>query len=246
MATVYSMQSASGIIAALPSLQNPMDWLNTSIGESLFRQECDCAREALETVFGDQIVQIGTWGPPHELLAPARTQFSAVLGLARHDAVDAFSAPTRLAVLTDSVDAVMLPHTLEFVGDPHGVLREVHRILRPDGKLIVLGFNPASWWGLRHRVTRGFPPGAHQHVSRTRLTDLLRLLNMSVDSIRSCYARPPENRLMTVMKSSGWFASAYLLVATKDTVPLTIIRPSLHRRPRLVGSFANPTTRNVA
>jgi ubiquinone/menaquinone biosynthesis C-methylase UbiE len=35
-------------------------------------------------------------------------------------------------VRTDCVDAVVLTHTLEINDDTHTVLREVHRIQRPD------------------------------------------------------------------------------------------------------------------
>jgi ubiquinone/menaquinone biosynthesis C-methylase UbiE len=40
----------------------------------------------------------------------------------------------------------VLPHTLEFTRDPHHRLREAHRVLRAEGRLLVLGLNPASLW----------------------------------------------------------------------------------------------------
>jgi SAM-dependent methyltransferase len=219
-------------------------WLETPAGKALLEQERKVTGRVLERVFGDQILQIGSWGPVGELLESARTQYSAVLG--SPDDTDAHVAiePTRLAVLTDSVDAVLLPHTLDLSKDPHGVLREVHRILRPDGKLIVLGINPHSWWGMRNRFTPGgFPPAIRRHISRRRLADWLRLLNLSIDKIYPCFASSAGSPF--VRRHFGWFASTYMLVATKETIPMTIIRPRLQRRQRLVGSFANPTTRNV-
>jgi len=224
-----------------------MDWLDTAAGKRLIEQERELAGLVLERVFGDQIVQIGSWGPPGVLLEASRTQYSVMVGEDDLPGVKAQVLPQRLAIRTDCVDAVVLPHTLELNPDPHAVLREVHRVLRPDGKLIVLGFNPLSVWGGRHRLSpKGFPPGVQRQISRRRLSDWLRLLNLSIDSSRVCYASAPSGRFSRLARRLQWFASAYLLVATKETVPMTIIRPRLRVRARLVESFANPTTRNVA
>ncbi|MDP6436347.1 MAG: class I SAM-dependent methyltransferase [Gammaproteobacteria bacterium] len=219
-----------------------LEWLQTATGQTLLQQERSVAAAVLERVFGDQIIQIGQWGPPGWLLEAARTQFAAIIG-ADQD-VGAYMLPERLAIASDSVDAVFLPHTLELNPDPHAVLREVHRVLRPDGKLIVLGFNPLSWWGIRNRISpQGYPPGVLSQISRRRLSDWLQLLNLGVDTAVACYATAATGNPGKLLRSTEWFASAYLLVATKETIPLTIIRPQARRRPSLVNSLVNPTTR---
>jgi SAM-dependent methyltransferase len=109
--------------------------------------------------------------------------------------VDLVSAPDALAVASDSVDAVFLPHTLETTADPHGLLREVDRVLRPDGHIVVVGFNPWGWWGARHVVAReGFPPGAQRMISEGRLHDWLRLLDFKVHHSAFYYFVPPVLR----------------------------------------------------
>jgi SAM-dependent methyltransferase len=224
-----------------------IQWLETSAGQSLLLQEQQLAGRVLERVFGDQIVQIGNWGPPDIFLGQARTQFSVLLGDELLPGVGAMAAPQRLPVLTDSIDAVLLPHTLDISPDPHAVLREVHRVLRPDGKLIVLAFNPASWCGFRHTFApSGFPPGVKRQIPARRLTDWLRLLNLDIESINGCYASTPASQAGKLLRRWHWFASAYVLVATKQTIPMTIIRPRVRRQTRLVGGLVNPSTRNVA
>ncbi len=43
---------------------------------------------------------------------------------------------------SQSVDLIVMPHTLEFTADPHGLLREVERVLIPEGRLVIIcGFN---------------------------------------------------------------------------------------------------------
>jgi hypothetical protein len=101
-----------------------------------------------------------------------------------------------------SLDLVVLPHTLELSRDPHHTLREVERVLRPEGRLVITGFNPASLWGLRQRaghlwrgvgLGRGQPlylPRAGEFIGYWRLRDWLRLLGLEVDHARFGCWRP--------------------------------------------------------
>jgi SAM-dependent methyltransferase len=222
-------------------------WLETESGQTLLKQERVQIARALERIFGDQILQIGTWGPAGYFLELSRTQSAILVDSGSESGIDAAMAPNRLGILTDSVDAVFLPHTLERHPDPHGVLREVHRILRPDGRLVILGFNPASWWGLRHRLSpNGYPRGLHRQISKRRLSDWLKLLNLTIEVVYTCYASDSKSRPMQLARRLQLFASSYILVAAKKTIPVTIIRPRIRRRARLVESIVNPSTRNVA
>lgn len=220
-------------------------WLDSKAGKALLKQECALADAVLERVFGDQIIQLGNWGPAGNLLAAARTQ--AALVFSADGSGDACSLPERLAVRSDSVDAVLLPHTLELTADPHGVLREVHRVLRPDGKLIVLGFNPFSWWGVRHQLSlNGYPEGIFRHISKQRICDWLGLLNLRIDLVQPCYVTPASNSVLRLFQRSRCFANAYLVMASKETIPVTVVRPRLGRRAALVQGLVNPSTRNAA
>jgi SAM-dependent methyltransferase len=167
-------------------------WLNTLTGRNLLREEVRQVRRALDSIFGDQLVQVGGWGDAALFRRLARTRRAAVFTGGAMPGSDAVSAPDALAIAADSIDAVLLPHTLELADDPHAVLREVERILRPDGNLVVLGFNPWGWWGLRHTVSRQeFPPGAQRMISDGRLCDWLRLLEFKVHHSAFYYFVPP-------------------------------------------------------
>ena len=122
-------------------------WLRSPLGERLYALERKLAAEALAQVFGWQLLQIGLWGDDDALITEARTQRKSVLGWhgARNPQDAAPTAMIRsrtdsLAVASDSIDAVLLPHTLEYEPDPHEILREVERILSGEGHLIVFGF----------------------------------------------------------------------------------------------------------
>jgi len=138
-------------------------------------------RLALESIFGDQFLQIGVWGG-NEFQRFARTKRTAVTGSATEDSPDLVTAANCLGIASDSIDVVLLPHILETHDDPHGILRELDRVLRSDGHVVILGFNPVSLWGLRHLLSRRrFPPGCSRLISEHRLRDWLRLLNFSIN-----------------------------------------------------------------
>lgn len=102
-----------------------------------------------------------------------------------------------------SIDLVVLPHALELARDPHHTLREVERVLVPEGRIVIAGFNPASLWGLRQRagrVRRGigfgrdeslYLPSSGEFIGYWRLRDWLRLLGFEVESGRFGCWRPP-------------------------------------------------------
>lgn len=170
-------------------------WLNTLTGRNLLREEVRQVRRALDGVFGEQWLQIGAWGEPGLFRRLARTRRSAVVTAQPMAGADMVCAAEALAIAPDAIDAVFLPHTLELTPDPHALLREVDRILRPDGCLIVLGFNPWGWWGLRHVFSRqGFPPDTQRLVSDGRLHDWLRLLDFRVHHCTYYYFVPPALR----------------------------------------------------
>lgn len=54
---------------------------------------------------------------------------------------------------SECFDLVVLPHTLETAEDPRALLSEVCRVLIPNGRLLITGFNPISLWGLRNKFS---------------------------------------------------------------------------------------------
>ena len=102
-------------------------WLGTPLGASLLQQEARVVEEAFDGMFGEQCLQLGYWGDPKTFVRLARTQRCAVISeFPRIDGVSAIGQLHRLPVQDDSIDVVILPHTLDYSDRPHAVLREVH------------------------------------------------------------------------------------------------------------------------
>ncbi len=204
---------------------------------------------ALEDVFGFQLLQIGAWGENGRFFEAARTQRQWVIASTPEAQADLCCKTSELAIASDSIDAVLLPHTLEFESDPHAVLREVERVLVSEGQLLILGFSPTSAWALRHRLSEeGFPPGLARLISERRLRDWLALLGFEVAVARRYLFRLPISPRRpiaadAVSDSRGLFpANAYLLKARKRVYSLTPVRPKRRERLAIVGGL-EPTTR---
>ncbi|MCE2873976.1 MAG: class I SAM-dependent methyltransferase [Xanthomonadales bacterium] len=98
-------------------------------GRSLRQGEAALVSESLEDCFGWEMLQIGAWGAGRSLLTGARTRSQALIDTAPAPGVDVVSRLSALPIASDSIDCVLLPHTLEFEADPYGLLREVDRVL---------------------------------------------------------------------------------------------------------------------
>jgi SAM-dependent methyltransferase len=136
---------------------------------------------------------------------------------------------------SQSLDLVVLPHTLELARDPHVTLREVERVLVPEGRVVIIGFNSTSLWGMRQQTAHArqrlgmdasmLLPGGSELIAYRRLRDWLRLLSFEVETGRfGCY-RPPvkSDKWLTRfgwMENAGdrwWpvFGAVYALTAVK-------------------------------
>ncbi len=221
-------------------------WLASPFGRFLLRSEQIALEAGLEDVFGNQIVQVGHWGPPNAFLPLARLPRRGLIADPGYPG-NCVSHAASLAIMSQSVDAVLLPHTLEFEPEPHEVLREVERVLTGEGHVLILGFEPAGLWAARHRLTRGgFPPGLRRLLSPWRLRDWLRLLGFDVLQTRRFLQTPPLQSLAAgpiarALESlgerlEGRFGSVYLVKAKKRVYTLTPIRPRRGRNRVLAGA----------
>jgi SAM-dependent methyltransferase len=165
---------------------------------------------------------------------------------------------TQLPIAAQSVDLVVLPHVLEFDPEPHQILREVERILRPEGQLFILGFNPFSLFGLARRLHAqedGFPWNG-QYLSVSRLKDWLKLLGFELDrGAFGCYAPPARHEHWLnrwhFMEAAGdrWWSFAggvYLLRAIKRVYGMRLILPAFRVTNPLKAKVLTPVTRHEA
>jgi SAM-dependent methyltransferase len=144
---------------------------------------------------------------------------------------------------SQTLDLIVLPHVLEFAADPHEVLREVDRVLRPEGRVIVTGLNPVSLWGARQLLPRAllvpFLPREGHFIAPPRLRDWLKLLSFEPDRARyGCY-RPPcrtdawldRTRFLEHAGDRWWpiCGAVYALSAVKRVRSMRLVGPVRRR-----------------
>jgi len=236
-------------------------WFGTELGGAVARAEGEELERVLPNLFGYHLLQVGA--PMQEqLLDSSKITHRVVMddtpplpgvgqGEGRLQGVS-----YQLPIASDSLDVVLLPHTLEFADEPHEVLREAERVLIPEGHVVILCFNPFSLFGLRRLLTGWCDesPWNGHFYSTLRIKDWLALLGFDTVLVRNYFFRPPlqHRRLMRALVRMESIArrfwaplgGGYILVAKKRVATLTPIKPRWRSRRRLlpVGA-AEPTAR---
>ena len=232
-------------------------WFDSPLGRSLQAQEAQHLRAVLPNLYGTvaaQVGQIGKLDLMDACIAPMRILLDDHGG---PDRCRVRSVPEELPLDTKSTDVMLLPHTLDFCNDPHQVLREVSRVLRPEGHVVILGFNPVSLWGFRRLTVRRprTAPWCGKFFRLSRIKDWLALLDFETTHGTMLYYRPPLHNegfmhrlhFLDKMGDRWWpmMAAVYLVVAKKRVVGVTPL-PVSWKTQRAVGSAATqPAARGM-
>ncbi len=219
-----------------PSIIELAHWLQSPPGRYLLAWEQAQLDRTVTDIFGFHALQLGLVElealranrMPHRWVASESLREPQPLALPALD--EALSSllpmPIGQALICDfdalpfpsqSLDLVVLPHALELARDPHDTLREVERVLRPEGRVVIVGFNPASLWGLRQSAGRLrqrlggsaplYLPSAGGLIGYGRVRDWLRLLGFEVERGRFGCWRPPL-RSERGLARLGWLEAA--------------------------------------
>ncbi|MEO8628124.1 MAG: methyltransferase domain-containing protein, partial [Betaproteobacteria bacterium] len=215
-------------------------WSETPLGNYLLTSEQAYFDQEVADVFGFNAFQLGL----------CRNDFLRTNRMPLHCRVGALSPErdtdvgariradfTALPIVSNTADLVILPHVLEFSDNPHQVLREVARILMPEGHVIVSGFNPWSLWGARQAFDRDreLYPWRGQFINLPRLKDWMALLGFEITGGRMCCYIPPVTNETWIGRLSGlesagdrWWPFAggvYFLHAVKRVQGMRVITP---------------------
>lgn len=237
-------------------------WYQTPLGQALMLREQVLVDQLLPRLFGYHLLQLGA-DMGSELLRETRIPHRMVM-LAADETPPPLSAGLetlrgnsgQLPIASDTLDMVVLPHRLEYESEPHQLLREVDRVLIPEGHLMITGFNPLSLFGLRRAVQgwRDEAPWSGHFYTPTRLKDWLTLLGFDTVLLRHYFYRPPLQHQATMerlQRMEEWGArlcsplgGGYLLLAKKRVATITPIKPRWRNARRLITvGLSEPTAR---
>ncbi len=215
----------------LPRYQQFSSWLNKPLGQALLNIETDILAITWSYVLGDYLLMLGDTGQS-SLIQDAQQKHRFIITPNKHSHSKDFATICAqyeaLPILVDSVDAILLPHTLEFSDDPYQILHHVSESLKSGGFLIILGFNPWSLWGLRSLFSWGKKaPWSGSLRGASHIKDWLRLLNLELVEQKHTACHFPfilnkDNRKAHALEKFcktclPILGGVYLLVAQKKT-----------------------------
>lgn len=234
-----------------PPIVELAEWFQTPPGQYALAWERAQFDAAVADVFGYYAWQVGL--ADMNLLQANRMPFKGYVGTetpapesaAAWQSRVVIAQPEALPFESQSVDLLILPHAFECTPEPHNVLREVERVLVPEGRVVISGFNPWSMWGARTRMPGmepWLPQAPSSQVSPARLKDWFKLLSLEVqDSQYGCYA--PACRSEKWLQRWGFLESAgarwwslggavYMVSAVKRVAGMRIIGPAWKTKPK--------------
>jgi len=207
-------------------------WLATPPGQYVLAREQAYFDNAVADIFGYHALQLGM--EELDLLHASRIPLRVHVGQGKNAGLQADFRD--LPIESNSIDLMVLPHTLEFSDHPHQIVREVARALRPEGQVVIAGFNPLSLWGVR----RGFGrrdefPWQGRFIHLPRVKDWFALLGLEiVAGSMACYAPPCKDQKwldrFAFMEKAGdrWWPIAggvFFLQAIKRVRGIRLIMP---------------------
>jgi len=207
-------------------------WFESDLGQYLLAREQAWFDAVCADLFGFNAMQVGHCGVDCLRANRMPHRFCADLELGELRCL-----PEHLPIESQSLDLLALPHLLEFSAQPHQILREAERVLRPEGRLLIAGFNPLSLWGLRRSLNRHATewPWHGRFIHLTRIKDWLALLGFEpVGGRMACYAPPLEHAAwierFAFLEAAGdrWWAlggGVYLIHAVKRVHGMRLIAP---------------------
>lgn len=221
--------------------QRPDDWFRSPLGRAVLAAERLVLRRILKKRSGFHELVVGNWGgADRDWLTGSRVAHRLFITRGAGGGVRA--RPEALPIESGSVDVVVLPHVLEYAENPHAVIRETHRVLVPEGHVVLLGFSRFSLWGLRDLFRPVAYPWGARLLAETRIGDWIRLLDMEVIAVERYFYRPPTDRPRLLQATrllerwgqsswpGPWPSAGYAALVRKRSLGSSVIEPESSAR----------------
>ncbi len=223
VASRYRVAAASASQAAM------LRWFDAPTGRRVLEAQRSLCR-GLSVPPGFRLAHLGV--SPRHGVADCFAQPCRFTFVRETDAgVDAVSGFDALPLPSDTFDVVVLHHALDFCQQPQRVLAEAARIIRPGGRIVLIGFNPYSLLGLGKWLLAPWHAAGvwrHNSLRSSRIRDWLVLLGFGLDSEPEvsgscaaswCRLTKLPKRIIQRLSFSGP-DTFYVLTAYKRAIPL--------------------------
>ncbi|WP_273203581.1 class I SAM-dependent methyltransferase [Marinobacter subterrani] len=222
-------------------------WFQTPLGRALLADQRRFVDAELQHLTGARQLHVGV---SHRLPLATGTDFTQrIMTTPRWNSHIpegvAVCDGDELAFPGDSMDLVVLHHTADFSPFPHEVIREAARVLRGEGTMVLIGFNPLSLWGIRKLLSRSHEgPWGGRFLLRGRMEDWLHLLGFNVEASVTRFFRTPLQRSgrKAVSRIDRRLSAkrllpvgAYYCILAKKRVPARLPRRPVWRKSKVIG-----------
>lgn len=242
--------STSPVLVAecLPAIRQ---WYESGVGQNTSLAVRQAVAEMSNDVFGYYAVQVGELAGQYCLLQESRikNRFAVAVEDSTETMVDLVADPAALPLAFDNLDLIVASHVLDCTTAPHQVLREIERVLMPEGHCILIAFNPFSARGVRLIWRRLLKQKNSQPVyTAFRLRDWFEVLGFEVLEVRSVGQHYRIEKLPVIRRFS-WlqvlvskyyqlFGQVQLMHVQKKVSKLTPWKPKLRSGPVLKPGMA--------
>lgn len=224
----------------------------SSAGKELLQQQQMITDDILSTMFGYHLMQISACRDI-SLYENSKIQHRFSIGPLKGGNVAGIVDEEQLPIETESIDVVLLHHTMEYSQHPHQLLKEASRAILPSGYMVIVAFNPFSLVGLWSLVGRLRANSVWKNhlLSVPKLVDWLMLMDLKVQSVHYGYYKPPVSsnnftkrfvkleRLLNFLQLP--FGGFYVLVAKKEVSIITPIKPKWRRSAQPIIPIMEPS-----
>lgn len=229
-------------------------WFQSPQGEAVLAAEKEAIHRALEKLFGYHILQLG-FSEEHSLIQQSPVGHKIIFSPTyRAGSTKPVADNEELPLSNDSIDVVVIHHALDFAANSHRLLREATRVLRPGGHMLIVGFNPYSFWGFWKLFKRKKNiPWRGRFISRRRVSDWLSLLDLHIDSVNYGLHFMPLTMSKLLQRATSLekfgnkmrspFGGAYYIHCVKQVATLTPILPKW--KPLRARASVMPAAENV-
>jgi SAM-dependent methyltransferase len=220
-------------------ISSPLEsWQQLPNGALLHQQTQQRIDDCLEQCFGYNLLKLG------QLSCQINTSNSTIshqINCATRGNNLSLQADINQLPLQDStIDLCILTHELDFSSDPHQLLREIDRVLALDGKLIISGYNPISFFGLRTLLHPKNPKKARLFFPN-RVIDWLHLLGFQIQQKQhfDFLSRNVNSTCSIFIEDFGqrylpYFCSVYFIIAQKKTIPMTPVKSPFQFKEKII------------
>ena len=184
---------------------SPQEWFKSPLGQYLLSLEYGYINPIVMDTFGFYAIQMGNFDIDFLDHSRIPNKFSL-----NSNHADLMASNEALPFEEASVDLIIAPHILEQMAEPYELLKEIHRVLMPEGRLIISGFNPMSLWGIKRLLSFDIDyPWNTKFIPLSKIKEWLPIIGLEmVEGKMGCYVPP--------IQQSSWLKKLHTMEKLGD------------------------------